>query len=396
MKHCFSGRAKIQVINHDGSIAESRDWQDNLLLDQGLDRMAVKAICDIFSVAVKGTGVTVTQEDLTGTSNTYSQSGTTITRTAGTRNFTGADVGRLMKFEDANQSEAHITVINSTTSVDVDVTNTPFSNQKSVIFYVNQTAMATEAGRTNNYSTVAGDNSTVTGTGATINQRTFQRTFVFDPETANTTYTEVGFSDSMMVAANINIRILLNSGVAVNGPSGGNPGQQLKVTYQMVLTVFPKTAAADNGSMITDSGNQMSGNKSANSVIESFFTSVVGPDGVTDISNPHLDPYYPSSAALSPVNVALAPFAGTVRGTGANIVDMTADIYTPGSFSNTYEANWGISDASGLVWRSLCIIDTDSGISAFTRLFTSNQTKDGNHSLNFVFEKTWGRALANV
>lgn len=175
----LKGQVTVQRINAGVPIGEPVTTK-NLWLDQGLNNWATTPLCDLFNTAAKGTGTTPTTEDLTGTSNTYTitNGATTVTQAAGTRNFVSGDIGKLIVFTDDQQfyvtsiiDSTHFTVSPAATSTE--------TAQKLIIYSVNQTALTTELGRSNTYSTVAGDNKTTTA-GAV---RTFQRTFIFDPET---------------------------------------------------------------------------------------------------------------------------------------------------------------------------------------------------------------------
>jgi hypothetical protein len=87
-----------------GIVVKEGRWQPNLILDRGLDILATIPICDYFKVCAKGTGTGATSEDVADT-NTYSQTGPdlTLTRTAGTRDFTSADVGKLIQFDSSTK-----------------------------------------------------------------------------------------------------------------------------------------------------------------------------------------------------------------------------------------------------------------------------------------------------
>jgi hypothetical protein len=182
VSYTFKGQAKVSVTQG-GRIVRHTKWQRNLLLDQGLDAIAENPICDIFRVAAKGTGTTPTSETPDG-ANTYTWTlgSQTITRTAGTRDFTIDDVGRLIRFT-VSGKEALITGFNSATSVDVDRLSDATETNKAIkLYYVNQVGLDAEAGRTSTYSLIAAENGTVRGTSTLANTQTFTRSFVFDPE----------------------------------------------------------------------------------------------------------------------------------------------------------------------------------------------------------------------
>lgn len=173
----LTGRVTVQVIN--GGQVVSTHTQRNLWLDQGLNNLAAFPLCQLFEVAVKGTGTTATSEDLTGTANTYSiaNGSSAMTRTAGSRDFTVNDVGRLIRFTD--NREFLINGYTSATQVSVSPSaSSAVTNLKAKLYYVGQVGLDEEIGRTNSYSQVAGENGTTTAAAT----RTFKRTFVFDGE----------------------------------------------------------------------------------------------------------------------------------------------------------------------------------------------------------------------
>lgn len=184
----LTGRIKAQVLNAGIPVGEPIEAR-NLWLDQGLDNLASFFLCDLFRVCAKGTGITATTEDLTASANTYSisLSGTTLTRTAGSRDFTSADIGKLAHF--TSVSEFYITAITDTTHAVVSpAAPVALTNQKMVLYSVGQTALSAEVDRTQTYSQSAGDNSTSDST----NTRTFQRSFIFDTEDTVTVFVSSG------------------------------------------------------------------------------------------------------------------------------------------------------------------------------------------------------------
>jgi hypothetical protein len=351
--------------------------------------------------------------------NTYSQTGTAVTRVGGTRNFTTDDVGSTITFKDSGLT-AVITVWGGATAVTVDVSQ---SNAAQAITLTKDNEDKTE---------------TVTGTysrsGTTVTRNTGARDFtsndvgkyihfltdnveakitVFTNATTVTVdssgtiaaqsvklygftdYREIGFSHSDETDDNLNVRVLLGSAVRAYVATGLRASDQLKLTYECDLSVEPNTAVSLNlNTVISDPGNLMSGNKNGSYTIESFATSTVSEDGETDLSFPDLEPYYAGFAALSQNTNALDPFGGTTRDLAVSFVSMEADDYVDGTFRRTYQGLFGLNDAVGTAWRSLMIYDPESNTAVFTFLFNAAQKKDGEHTFNIVFRKTWGRDLS--
>lgn len=536
----LTGRVIAEVING-GKTVQGPIIVKNLWLDQGLDNAASHPICELFEFAVKGTGNDITKEDLTGTANTYSipNNSSLLTRAAGTRDFTLADVGKLVRF--TNGKEFHITGLNSVTEVSVSPPASPaITALKITLYSVQQVALETEIGRTNTFSVIPGDNSTTTVT----NVRTFKRTFIFDGEDtvsevvaatnlytqtgtiinrtagtrdftpgdigktvtfrnsgqvttiigftdatevfagtnvdapegpitltkdsglidpdltglytrAGTTvtrtvdggrsfsaadvgkvirfmtdeveakitaytdathvtvdvsgtlpaqhinfygftdYTEIGFSHTDEFGDNLNIRVLLSSALRALRSTPLRASDQVKVTYECTLTVTPSAPVALNlSTLISDPGNAMSGNKNGSYVIETFATSTVAADGSTDVSLVDLEPYYLGYAGLSLDTAALDAFSGKIRENSLATTPMESVDYNEGTFTRVYSGTFGLNEAINNNWRSLMIVDPESRLAAFTFLYTVVQHKDGEHTFTIAFRKTWGRDLS--
>lgn len=173
----LKGYVEISVIDHCGNVVEKRRPQRNLILDQGLNQIADNPIGEIFKYCVRGTGTTAGKEEVTGS---YTLAGVTVTRVSGARDFTADDVGKLIRSSD--NTENIIETFTDATHVDVrgvgsaDVDE--FTTESIVLYSVHVTELDAEVDRTDTYSAVTGENSTVTA----ANKRTLKRTFVFDPE----------------------------------------------------------------------------------------------------------------------------------------------------------------------------------------------------------------------
>jgi hypothetical protein len=69
---------------------EQPDWGKNLILNNGMDRIAVGTWCDCFLYGMAGTGVTPTRRYSNEVS--ADQAGTTVTATVGSLTFTSGDI----------------------------------------------------------------------------------------------------------------------------------------------------------------------------------------------------------------------------------------------------------------------------------------------------------------
>lgn len=463
----------MSVIDHTGKTICERPWQRNLLLDQGVNKLAETSICDLFAYAAKGTGTTATREIMHASSD-YALTGTTLVRSGGSaRDFEAGDVGRLVKIVGGAGTEGIITgFIDADTVTLRAVGQTSLANYSAeniVLYYVEQTGLDTESGaRTNTYGSATGAN----GTSDASNVRTLTRTFIFDAQAEDeedvadtntysragttvthvdgtrqftsldegkyiwfdtdevltkittflsssqvtvadsgtiaaqtikfygfTEYGEIGFSHTATAASNLNIRVRLEDGagasdpVVVEGANPVSPGQQLKVVYEMEVTVTPN-ASTGATAQITDSGNQMSSNKAGDYVIEQLALSFVADDGDTDTSFAALEPSVAGNAGISSSFAALVPLNGPDRSSGADYTALVADDYVADSFTRLYEGTFGINDAIATNWRSIGLCDAVSDAFVFTFVFDAAQTKDGDHSLTLRFRKTWNRDLS--
>lgn len=475
----IKGRVKVEVINHRGEVVRGHGWQRNLLLDQGLNNLADKYFVQLFEYAAAGTGTTATKETV-DTANSFTLSGTTLTRTAGTRDFDANDVGKLVRRASSPFTEGIITAINSTTSVELRaVGQTSLANytaQDILLYSVQQVGLDTETlDRTNDYSSIAGQNSTTD----VAEVRTMKRTFIFAPLdeikelptdtdpaatysrtgsavsqvagtrdftaadvgkyiyfptaevltkiTALTDATvgatvvsvdssgtvaaeaielygfteigEVGFSDTATPGDNLNVRVRLENGSGVSsplpvyGPTPEAPSEQLRVAYELEVTVSPSTSVSGTA-LISDPGNLMSGNKTGTYTIEHMALSAVDADGGSNTDYATLEPAEPSAAGLSPDTAALVPLNGPDRSEGATSVDLAAEDYVADSFTRIYEGTFGINDAVATNWRVLGLFDANSETFPFLFRFAANQNKTAAISLVVRFQKTWNRDLS--
>jgi len=233
IRETASGRFQVQVVDaKTGKVVESRPWQSNLILDSGLDRIATEAWASQLAYGVAGTGNTPTK-DLPDPGDLFSQSGTTVTRDSGTRDFISGDVGKLIRF--ASGEEAYVTAFIGTTSVTVGTSQTVASGAIDALYRVAQTGLTTETKRSTNEPTFIDDDdgfaSQHTRFDATAGTMTFRTTKDFTEEVGSVNYTEVGMSSSATVASNLFSRMLLSGAVTVG------IGQLLRLKYELTVSV---------------------------------------------------------------------------------------------------------------------------------------------------------------
>jgi len=212
------------------------------------------------------------------------------------------------------------------------------------------------------------------------------------------TYTEIGFSNTLTAGANLNSRIKLASPVALQTPTAERPGQQMRVTYSLAVTVSPTTSA--NGTApIVDPTNIMSASKSGAFMVESLALSSVDASGATIYANAALEPSIPGYVGLSTSFATPAFPSSTARSAGLGFVEAVNLEYTSNSFSQTLSADFGVNDAVGTVAagtakRSILLFsDVANPVAAFVFVFTSGQSKSATTALKLQFKKTWSRTL---
>lgn len=222
------GRWFWQVTTPKGKVVrQARGWRPNLILNDGMDRVAVDAWCDCFTYATAGTG----------TNSNYVYSGTTkasqtgITVTADAAIFSVADVGKCLYWATAPVAQAFITGYTSPTQVTV-------RESQSVIlfpFYVvntKQTGLQAELKRTNTYITGI----TYCFTTRTGDYLTIRRSYIFSAEIAPVDYREFGLS---WAAAGVSTHF---ARFTTDEPVSVGTGNQLRLIYETRLTMFPASA----------------------------------------------------------------------------------------------------------------------------------------------------------
>lgn len=345
----------------------------NLILDAGLDRVAVRKWDECIHYAAAGSGSTVTRRDSGAV--TFTRSGSTVTASAGF--FVADDVGRLLKLNSGE--ELRISAYASATSVTV-TTSGAIAASPGTVWYVNQTGLDTELRRTNNYGTGGGDNAVTLNTGAGTLTR--KRTFIFPAETATVTYREVGWSDFSTPGANLFGRdVLAGAGLTLTA------GQQLKVILELVLTLdllAPETADA----LAWAGGGAQQ--QLENIAFDYWFNPSEAGNVTVFVSES-------SEAFLTPEIVNGAASGRNISGSNWR-VQATADAYVAGSHERTFSGYFDLNAGNSAAIRSHGFGWVDYGSVIFPILrvrHAANQAKTSDESLRLDFNHSWGRVLAN-
>jgi hypothetical protein len=234
------GHLKCQVVDaRTRRVVRDHGWQKNLILNQGLDMVAVRPWADCFTNAAAGTGTPTLSVDPAPT--LLSQNGVVLTLSGGAFVFTdtATDAGKTVKW--ISGQEAVIVSVDSPTQARVADAKTIFPAKSFKIFSTNETGLQSEVGRNVSYFTGEFGCGTTLSSGTGV--VTLRRSLDFAPEVGSITYTEVGLSHTGSAGANLFAEILLQVPVLVN------PGQFLRVIYDLQLGVAPVIPFTRNASI---------------------------------------------------------------------------------------------------------------------------------------------------
>lgn len=387
------GRVRWQVVDAASGqvVREAKDWNRNIILNQGMDSVASRTWVNNMTYCAAGTGVTPTS-DQSGVT-TASQSGNVVDLVGGSFTFTSpTDVGKVIKWTSGDT--AQISGVNSPTQAVVTNSATVGSNQFTV-YRTNQVGLTTEVKRTGTYLTSAGACGT-TIIGSTLQHR---RTYDFTVEVGTVFYGEVGFSYNINSGNNLFSRILLDTPVQVDS------GQQLRIVYELHVTVSPTTITARNAvisgwpvlpstvttgqenlQQISMSGVTAAGNETTLGVYSSA-------------NEPSVGNGYPYYVWLSTDANGLSAWGnpGTYNVGAAHAMSIAA--YVAGSYQVDKSATFAVGEANQNNWRSMGygyhipgngIFGGGNGCSA-AFVFDQAQTKINTYTLTLTWRWTWSR-----
>lgn len=368
------------ILNPDGSTASRRAPKKNLILDQGLDQVAAYTWADCFRYCAIGLDPDPTRRD-SGVI-TVSRSGTTLTASAGF--FESGDVGRIFKFDSGETM--YITAYTDTQHVTVDTSGT-IAADSGTVWYVNDTALANEAARTNTVGLDSGDN----GSSFSVDTITHKRTFIFPPVGSNTLFREIGWSPLASAGANLFGRDVI--------PGGGDflvTGQQYKVVVRLILTLSPSAITAQSN--VGTGSFDTTGDCNHQYILTSY--SYVETDGSSNNAARSLEPC--KGAKLGIINTSFSLNAG-ISYTDANIstlaeYNLTLAGYGTGTFFRTQSVTVPVLGGNSTNITGFFFGSSPGGGAVnkgFGVLFDNPQTKDSDHTLTVELTLTWDRALTN-
>lgn len=239
LKNKLSGQYKIIVLNSDDSVAYERDWQPNLITDEGLHNIfTAKTVPELMEYCVVGTGNAANVIDSTLAGITATCSGTTVTASAPifASDIYSDIVGRTLKFDTGET--ARITALVNSQTVTISQSFTVAAPTDFAIWRTNITALVNQTKQTNTYSTLNnGCGTFFTGTDSIYHQRTFD----FATEVSNQIYSELGVGWLKSSVMTLFSRILITGGsVTILA------GQRLRIVYQLYMKMaagtYQKTA----------------------------------------------------------------------------------------------------------------------------------------------------------
>lgn len=369
----------IQVLDTRGRVVREIPRKRNLILDQGLDGIAVRTWVAAFTYAVIGTGTTPTKRD-SGVV-TFTRAGSTVTASAGF--FEAADVGRLLKWDTGE--EARITAYTDAQTVTTSTAGA-IAAAEGTIWYVNQTALVAESKRTNTYSTDGGANGS-TFAGGTW---THKRTFIFAAEVAPVTYREIGWSHTNAAGANLFGRdVLAGAGVSLLA------GQQLRVIVELAVAFSP-AAGVGIGAIVTgwaSAGTAGIVASHVSTVAANGNTSGQGGQEIEPSGAQHRVILQSDSTAIPAMGAGAAAAAVGVIAAKA----LTKAAYTAGSFTQDLTATFGVTEGNSAAIRSvsLCYNTAGTEYPSYRVLLAANEAKTSTYKLDLTFRLSWGRTLVN-
>lgn len=388
------GRARIQIIDpRTGRICRDTGWMRNLILDQGLNGLAVRYWADSFTSAALGVSAAMPLKT-SGGATLISQSNVTVTLAGGSFTFTPVvDVGKVVKFNSGY--EVTLVEVLSASSATVN-TSATVGAQTFNIYDVNQTGLQDEFVRSNDYATAPGN------CGATMsapNMVVLRRSFNFPLEASTTTYRELGLSWSSSPGNNLFTRIIFPTAVTVNA------GMRARVVYDLTLTFTPAAssvvAAVIDGWPVAPATDTMAAQSLEDWGIASISSlGLTEPyrvvSGVPILANePSVVPDYlvgtDTQALGSPGDLVKNRWAA-----GSYAAATLPYAYTTGAFNVVRTGVVPTGEANGSSIRVFSvghIISPTDFLPVTTMLFDQAQTKSGTFFLGISFRLSWGRTI---
>jgi len=374
-----------------GKVVKEYPRQKNLILNQGLDQVATDHWADCFRYCSAGTGVTPTSDDSSPT--TASQSGTTVTLVGGTFVFTDTltDAGKVIKWD--TSEEATIITVTSPTVVEV-LNSATVPAADFVVYRTNQTGLTSQLKRTSTYLTGA----PYTGTTLASNVFQMRRTYDFTAEVGTINYTEIGVGWHVSTPTAIFSRILLAAPVPVTA------GQQLRVTYELQLTLLP-AAPFSKTAIIGGWPVAPALDTTGVEAIQFLGLSQVATSGASQNYDNGLQASEPAQTStigvfVSDTSTAPASFGSSISRAGTGSVAATVAAYVVGNYYVDKTGTLAVGTGNSVALRSMGFgghsPNTFFAYTATTMVFVFDeaQTKLNTHTLTLTWRFSWSRVLS--
>jgi hypothetical protein len=372
-------------------VRESPRWIPNLILNDGMERVAANSWCSCFTYGSCGTGTT--SNSLDSGLVTASQTGTTVTASSSIFVATDANNGGVMIKWDSGE-EARVTGYTSATQVTVTPSQAVGAGQFT-IWRTNQVGLVSESKRSNTYLT-GSPHCTTTRVGGILTHR---RTYDFTAEVGIVNYTEVGVAWSSSGSSTHFSRVLLPAPVPVGA------GQQLRLVYELILTLSPTVPNDVNTNLITNWPWGAVPNSYYNEQMQLVGMSKVNTTGATtyfDLGEYTNEAYSIYLVFASSTSTALSTFGSSVsRSAGAiGYKANTLAAYTPFNFYRDKLVTFNAGEINSAAIRCFGIGSGSQGFNSqytnygYLMLFDNNQEKPSTHTLSLTWRVAWSRDLA--
>lgn len=381
-----------------GEIVRVSPWEKNLIVDQGLNKMANQSggsggcnPASSFTNCLIGNSNAPTSIASGGV--TFTQSGFIVTASASF--FTSGMVGGLFKYgTGTGGAEYYITVFTSATQVTVDTSATVSTPSAATVWQVQQTALqgAFPAPISNflyadHYQTGINPNDSLQYCRTTIsgNQSLHQRAFVFIAQASTYSVNEIGWSNDGVGGAQnrVNGRIVLGSSDVVS------PTNFYVVIIQITFTYSPSapTSVGNVGTAINTAGTIMLENMQIQQVANS--------GGVT------------TNGILDNSVGGVCVFATTTYSQNGSIGSL---VNLPTQLSTGVTSGWSYAGTRGTMNATFTFSVSTSAVTAYGVAFTHPNTNNavldvlfttpqsiaaGTFAGTVVWQCVYGRILSN-
>lgn len=403
-------RAFVVDAKTDEVVWSHEDSVKNLILNNGLDQVAVKNLASIFTYAIAGTGIR---------ENSFYSSGSTATVTGNLLVLTGSGTitdftfsptgyGALAQTGDAIKFDNGVVVDVATVSPTTLILSQSLTSSVSgsfTIWKTSQVGLQTEVKRSNTY--LAGNN----GTSVLFNKATHFRTWDFTIESGSSrAYSELGVGWSNLPNKTTFSRIRFPAPIVVD------VGQKLRFRYELSASFGPETpvsfSLSGTGGWPFAPATNASGSLMIHRITGStgfgatgHFISMVNAAGAA-YGNSHVEPFNGgASYFISDNSLPMPPFTTGVSRVPVSLglANLTATrlTYQTGSYTaytrtpmTEIQANSNVIRTIGFGESGFYSTCWDARACCFSALFDQTQTKRDIDTFEITFVFRWGRTLS--